>query len=272
MSTSACGYVRIPLTKNQYAIIDKKNEERVNKHLWNAHFDKTTGLFYAHARINGKRVQLANFIMNHDTKDNKFFQIDHINRNSLDNRENNLRKITVNQNMINRRNRNDGIYHNKKRYEYNVTWVENGEGKCKGFNYGKRNRNNRNERKKYKQLAKKYRYDKIRTLPDYIIALRLDQDEDDNSLEDLSNIEISNCLLHINRRINRKVTENISYHTSKRGFSYLEYSSHYLGFNISGKPKEKRVTIGTTKNPTYEIALKNLQKFIKKKEEKSLKL
>ncbi len=117
---NASDYIRIPLTQNQYAIIDKKNEQRVNAYIW--HAKKKRNEFYAYSLINGKHIQMANFLMNHDTKEIKSFQVDHINRNPLDHREQNMRKISPSQNMINRNRHSNntsgitGICHSKKTY------------------------------------------------------------------------------------------------------------------------------------------------------------
>lgn len=256
-------YVLVQLTQNQVAIIDRKNVERVNSHIW--HAQKNGREFYAYTWINGKHVQLANFILNHDTKD-KNFQIDHINRHPLDNRECNLRKVTVSQNLINRGiQEKGGVYNDKYNYYYVANWIENNEPKRQYFFYGKGA--SKEERKKQKELAKRFREEKIKTLPNYIKALRLDEG-DDTSLEDLSNIEISNSLLHANRRGSRIVSKNISYYNPKKGKPYLCYRSYDIGTNRDGLPKEKRIAIGTLDNPTYEIDLENLEQFKKETEKK----
>jgi len=270
-------FVRIPLTQNQYAIIDKKNEERVNAYLWFACFNRNNNKFYAYTKINKKLVHLSNFIMNHDKTENKYFQIDHINRNTYDYREINLRKVTVCQNMLNRANRKGGIYHNKTAYCYHASWTENKKNKIKCFIYGIKNKNNREEQKKQKELARKFRLDKIKTITDYIIALRLDNNNDENLIEDINEIEISNSLLVMTKRVKRNIKNsqivkpNISYCKPTKGKPFLTYRSSCLGINADGTYKTKKMTIGTKKNPTYEIALDKLEQFKKEQENKSNK-
>ena len=77
-------------------IIDLDDIEIIKKHKWcRTHMASKDG--YACSRINGKIVQMHRFIMG----SNNGLEIDHINRNGLDNRKENLRFVTHSQNMMN---------------------------------------------------------------------------------------------------------------------------------------------------------------------------
>jgi len=83
-------YRVIPLTKGFVTIIDAKNFRRVNRHSWRVHFSAGTrkkhGEPYARATINKKDVYLHRFL--YGLKDVKL-HVDHKNRQTLDNREEN---------------------------------------------------------------------------------------------------------------------------------------------------------------------------------------
>lgn len=84
--------MEIPISKGKVALIDKEDFELVSKHNW--YF---TGKY---ARCGHKPNHLMHrLIMGIPTNG---MTIDHINRNGLDNRRNNLRIVTVSQNNINR--------------------------------------------------------------------------------------------------------------------------------------------------------------------------
>jgi hypothetical protein len=94
---------KIPLTQEKFTKIDEKDFDRFSKYKWHAH--KTTLTYYAarNVRINGKTslVFMHRHIMN--CPDDKL--IDHINHNGLDNRRDNLRLVSCEQNNWNRRKR-----------------------------------------------------------------------------------------------------------------------------------------------------------------------
>ena len=108
------------IIKNNYAIlkinnaevlIDFEDIERINKFKWCAKFDKTVNNYYISAwernktEKTRKRVILHRFLMNTP----KDMECDHINRNTLDNRKNNLRNIPQIENL-----QNKGFYKNNK--------------------------------------------------------------------------------------------------------------------------------------------------------------
>lgn len=100
------------------ALIDIDDIDRCKKYKWRA-FHTKLKIPYSVATINGKQVLLHQFIMgNYD----RGLCIDHINRNPLDNRKQNLRIVTHSENMLNREcciNDDAGVmfYHNKWRVD-----------------------------------------------------------------------------------------------------------------------------------------------------------
>jgi hypothetical protein len=75
-------------------LIDTKNIPLVENYRWNL-----DGLGYATSKSNGRRIKLSRVIMGEP----KGMIVDHINHNTLDNREANLRICTRSQNMMNRK-------------------------------------------------------------------------------------------------------------------------------------------------------------------------
>jgi hypothetical protein len=85
------------LTKGYFAVVDKADYERVSFHKW---FTKLNGRgkAYAKRKIKGRDVPLQRFIMDVDER----VIVDHINRDTLDYRRNNLRVCSPVQNGWNR--------------------------------------------------------------------------------------------------------------------------------------------------------------------------
>jgi hypothetical protein len=97
----------IPLTKGKTTIVSNEDYEKLMKFKWFALACLTTGSFCA-ARNSRKRkgkkrytIRMHRIILNLDHRSKK--QVDHINHNSLDNRRENLRKVTNIQNSWNRK-------------------------------------------------------------------------------------------------------------------------------------------------------------------------
>lgn len=80
-------------------LLDAKDIETVSKHKWFLLSQRKGRVLYAHTRINGKFVRLHSFILNF--QGDRFTQIDHINRDGLDNRRVNLRIGSSSQNHAN---------------------------------------------------------------------------------------------------------------------------------------------------------------------------
>ena len=94
------------LLGTQKILVDIEDYERIIKHKWYIEVGRVSG------KINGKRLTLANFIM--EEFNHKYA---HKNRNKLDHRKENLRKCNNSQNAANRE-----------------KWVKNGTSKYKGVN------------------------------------------------------------------------------------------------------------------------------------------
>jgi len=92
---------KIELTQGQYALVDDWNYDYLIQWKWRA--VQSGGLYYAvrgeKILIIQKRIWMARVIAN--TPNN--MECDHINHNTLDNQEHNLRNVTHSQNMMNKR-------------------------------------------------------------------------------------------------------------------------------------------------------------------------
>lgn len=86
----------IELTRNKVSIIDEEDFIKVSQYKW--HTCMTGSRMYAQTRIDGKRIYMHHFIL--PKKD--YVEIDHVNCNGLDNRKENLRYATSQQNKRNR--------------------------------------------------------------------------------------------------------------------------------------------------------------------------
>lgn len=106
--------IQIPLTKGMFALIDEEDFELVSPYKWYTRQVERT--HYANSK-NGKLIIMHRLIMG--ITDPKV-QLDHRNRNGLDNRKDNLRIATNSQNTCNRapyKNRSSlfkGVYFDKK--------------------------------------------------------------------------------------------------------------------------------------------------------------
>ena len=87
----------IPLTQNQFAIVDDDKFEELNKFKWYAFRHGYT--FYPARKVNGQVFFMHNYLM----KPPEGFEVDHKNHNGLDCQLLNLRNVTHQQNTMNRR-------------------------------------------------------------------------------------------------------------------------------------------------------------------------
>ena len=93
----------IELTQGQVALVDNWKHEELNRWKWYAMWNKDTQSFYA-ARNEGKRPVKKTIFMHRQIMNTpKGMECDHINHNTLDNQEHNLRNATHSQNQMNKR-------------------------------------------------------------------------------------------------------------------------------------------------------------------------
>ena len=93
----------IGLTQGQVAIVDDSNYEELSKYNWHAAWNPGTQSYYAMTVIKYKgnpyRLQMGRLILGMRRGDKDV--CDHINHDTLDNREANIRKVSQSKNLIN---------------------------------------------------------------------------------------------------------------------------------------------------------------------------
>lgn len=117
-------------------IVDDEDFDRVNEHRW--WINKQRGKFRAHGRIDKtqKLIKVHRFILN---VYNPKIMIDHINMNPLDNRKENLRIVTNQQNSVNKKlNKNNksgykGVFYSER----DKKWVSKVKYNYKNINLGR---------------------------------------------------------------------------------------------------------------------------------------
>lgn len=111
-------YAILKITKENIIIaeilIDIEDVDKINKYSW-----RLNEKGYVVTDIKGKKVRLHNLILNRDTSDPKIV-CDHINRNKLDNRKENLRIVTQKENNLNRNVTAKHIYYHKTNNRWDV--------------------------------------------------------------------------------------------------------------------------------------------------------
>lgn len=93
---------KIPLTKGHFALVDDADFDWLSKWKWQTW--NTGNLFYAVRYERGSTIRMHRLI--NATPDNMF--TDHIDGNGLNNQRSNLRTVTHQQNMMNRRGKRGG--------------------------------------------------------------------------------------------------------------------------------------------------------------------
>ena len=130
--------IEIPLTQGQVTIIDDEDYVLVGLHNWSVKHAANDRIYYASTNIRRKNrwrgVLLHRFLMGEPLG----LQIDHINGDTLDNRRNNLRFATNQQNSINQRSkggssRYKGVGWHKKRRAWEAQMCINGKSKFLGY-------------------------------------------------------------------------------------------------------------------------------------------
>jgi len=90
---------RIELTRGQHAIVDDEDYEKLSEYKWHALKQPNTYYAARNKKINGKKVTIWMHRVINKTKDGMI--TDHVNGNGIDNRRENLRSATHQDNMIN---------------------------------------------------------------------------------------------------------------------------------------------------------------------------
>lgn len=133
-------YYSMETTQGISTLIDKDDWERIDKLFWNAYYSKYTKSYYFINSGDGKQIRLHNFIMKHTPTE---ITIDHISRDTHDNRKFNLRKADKSTQCKNQRIRRDntsgvkGVAFNKQRNQWVAYWRENKKTKSKSFSLKK---------------------------------------------------------------------------------------------------------------------------------------
>ena len=149
---------RIKLTRGKYAIVDVEDFERLNKYKWHS-----TQYGYAKRAVSNKsgkgRKQVEVYMHKLICPAPKGMIVDHINRNCLDNRKNNLRPATQKQNVWNRKfarkggkTSYNGIRWDRNKEKWQVRLTINGRRKSFGY-YA----DELEAARAYDRIAKKYR-------------------------------------------------------------------------------------------------------------------
>lgn len=92
-------FIKYEIT-NGFVLIDIEDLELINKYTWHVNYNKA-GNCYARTTIRVEGKQKKVFMHRLITGAKQGFDIDHINRNGLDNRKINLRLVTRSQNAMN---------------------------------------------------------------------------------------------------------------------------------------------------------------------------
>ena len=153
--------MKIKLTQNKFAFIDDKNFNWLNKHKWYAQKHRKTYYAKRNTIIDQKQkiIYMHRLIIENKLKrkikSNE--ETHHINKNGLDNREENLKIVTKSQHRMMKEKRKDctscykGIYYHKQRKKWHARIQLN--GKCISLGLFK---NELNAAKAYDIAALKY--------------------------------------------------------------------------------------------------------------------
>ncbi len=109
--------MEIRLTQGQVALIEDEDYEAISHHSWHA-VRRHDNRWYAQAVIAGERIPMAVFLL----QPPKGQEVDHRNNDGLDNRRNNLRHCTHQQNLCNRRIFKTNTSGFKGVYRYGLNW------------------------------------------------------------------------------------------------------------------------------------------------------
>jgi len=124
----------ISLTQGKIALVDDEDYEWVSQFKWCV--SKPRNFFYAVSRIKGKLLFMHRVIMKDKLKEN--FVVDHIDHDGLNNQRSNLRIVTNQENLMNRRDKNlctsiyPGVSWKKSHKKYQSQMQKNGKDKNLG--------------------------------------------------------------------------------------------------------------------------------------------
>jgi len=99
-SNSGSGTIEIPLTRGYFALIDLQDYELISKYSWHVDVRKN-GLCYASTSLYDKNTKRRSELRMHCLLMPNVEEVDHENRNGLDNRRKNLRPASREENMYN---------------------------------------------------------------------------------------------------------------------------------------------------------------------------
>lgn len=93
---------KIKLTQGKVALVDDEDYEKLNKYSWST--NRSYDTYYARCFVGGR---IKNYMQHRILSPSLGMEIDHIDRNGLNNQKRNLRICTHSQNLMNQRHRID---------------------------------------------------------------------------------------------------------------------------------------------------------------------